>query len=240
MMLIALVVLSLGTAQAAPVVGDINSGNNDLSWMVSVSRPWDGTNADLNGQLTDTLPADVRATVTFKRGTFAGGTYRGWLHRGDFVFYRVAEKVECHGEWRELIRAGRCGNPATGRYFVPKPQLPEAPPPCAPICIPPPPPLPPPPCPPPVVNVYPRVECPPPPICPAPVVNNYLSCPTPEQPAPRQPHAGAQVVHTRTAGADIGIGWGFGGRTVQAKRFCKPNFPDPPIFDPPVRPAPPW
>ena len=59
------------------------------------------------------------------------------------------------------------------------------------------------------------------------------------RPAPRQPHAGAQRVHTRTAGADIGIGWGFGNRTVQAKRFCKP-FPNPPIVPPPVPPAPPY
>ncbi|MBU2595546.1 hypothetical protein KJ713_01780, partial [Patescibacteria group bacterium] len=230
------VFLAVAVASAA-TVGDINSGNNDLSWMVSVSRPWDGTNADLNGQLTDTLPCDLKATVTFKHGTFAGGTYRGWLHKGDFVFYVVDEIVPCHGEWREIIRAGRCGNPATGRYFVPKPQLPEAPPPCAPppapICIPPPPPLP---TPPPVVNVYPKVECPTPQQCPAPVVN--LSCPTPVPPAPRQPHAGAQIVHTRSAGADIGVGWGFGNRS-RPTRFCKP-FPNPPIVPPPVPPAPPY
>ena len=77
MIAILLAVLTLSAAQAAPVVGNLNSTNNDLSWMVSVSKPWDGTNADLNGQLTDTLPADVPATVTFKHGTFAGGTYRG-------------------------------------------------------------------------------------------------------------------------------------------------------------------
>lgn len=235
MLAILLVVSTLSAAQAAPVVGDINSDNNDLSWMVSVSRPWDGTNANLNGQPTDTLPADVPATVTFKSGTFPGGTYRGWLHRGDFVFYRVVE-VKTNGESREIIRAGRCGNPATGKYFVLKPQLPEAPPPCAPIYIPPPPPLP---QSPPTINVYPRVECPALPVCPPPVVNNYISCPT-ERPATPQPHFGAQIVHTRSAGADIGIGWGFGGRTVQAKRLCKPPYPNPPIYDPPVRPAPPY
>ncbi|TSC92157.1 MAG: hypothetical protein CEN92_90 [Candidatus Berkelbacteria bacterium Licking1014_96] len=234
---LALVVLSIvGTAQAAPVVGDLNSNNNDLSWMVSVSRPWDGTNADLNGQLTDTLPTDVPATVTFKPGTFRGGTYRGWLHRGDFVFYKVVE-VRTDGESREIVRAGRCGNPATGRYFVPKPQLPEAPPPCAPttIVIPPPPPLP---ALPPVINFTPRVECPPT-QCPAPVVN--VSCPQPERPAPRQPHAGAKVVRYNYGGADIMLGRASRD-TRRIPRLCHEYPPWNPWEEwiPPVRPAPPW
>lgn len=166
--------------------------------------------------------------------------------------------VEAGGHLREaveqMLKAGVCHVPVSGKYNASDPAcnsvhywtlyqawtgprkitltLPEPPLPT----IPPPPPLPP------VVNVCPevKVNIPSPVPCPPSVVNNYISCPTPEPPAPRQPHAGAQIVHTRSAGADIAIGWGFGGRTVQAKRFCKPNFPDPPIFDPPVRPAPPW
>lgn len=166
--------------------------------------------------------------------------------------------VEAGGNLRlaveQMLKAGVCHVPAKGRYDANNPAcnsvhywmlyqawtgphkitltLPEPPAPP----IPPPPPLPP------VVKVCPEVKVnfPPPAPCPAPVVNNYISCPTPEPPAPRQPHAGAQIVHTRSAGADIGIGWGFGTRMNRPPRLCKPPYPNPPIYDPPVRPAPPW
>lgn len=195
--------------------------------MVSVSRPWDGTNADLNGQLTDHLPQDVPGYGDFKEGRFRAGRYRGYWSKGDFVFYRVVEVVPCHGEWREIVRHGRCGNPAGGRYFVPKPQPPAAPPPpCVkappPPC--PPPPCPPPPCPPPeVIPPPPPIPEEPPPPCPQPYEEQY------------QPHAGARIVHTSHAGADIMIGWGSLGR-ISRQRFCPP-FPDKPILPPPVPPA---
>jgi len=233
----------LGSA-FAETVGDINSDENNLSWMISVSRSWDGTNPDLNGQLTDTLPCDVRATVTFKSGTFSGGTYRGWLHKGDFVFYQVEEVVPCTGERRRIIRAGRCGNPATGRYFVPKPKpepQPE-PPPCEPTpCKPPPRPQPPPivcpvsPQPPPIVNV--TVEAPECPTPPTPVVNNYIACPEPERPLPRQPHAGAQKVRYRQ-GTAIYLVAGYVSRDTCRQPPTKKctDFPDPnrPINPPPA------
>jgi hypothetical protein len=106
-------VVSIGSAQ---VVGDIASPSNDLSWMISVSRPYDGTNADLDGRLTDTLPCDVRASVYFRGGTYPAGWYKGTLRAGDFVFYTLESKC-ADGEWRRIKYAGRCGNPATGRYF---------------------------------------------------------------------------------------------------------------------------
>ena len=231
MSLILVVAMLFGTAHAAPVVGDINSPYNDLSMMTSFSGPWDGTNPDLNGELTDTLPLDIKAREAFKEGKFPAGIYSGWLHKGDFVFYRVAE-VSGDVEWREVIRVGRCGNPGWGRYPVCKPQPPVAPPPpCelppAPICIPPPP------CLPPVVNVYPEVVCPAPPPCPTPVVNNYLSCPI-ERPIQYQPQAGAQFYDKSYAGSSISFGWGsIGGRRAAPSRLCPP-FPPTPIKPPPA------
>ncbi|OQB98466.1 MAG: hypothetical protein BWX80_03975 [Candidatus Hydrogenedentes bacterium ADurb.Bin101] len=115
-MIAAVLLFAVGIA-SAQVVGDLNSSNNDLSWMISVSRPWDGTNANLDGRPTDVLPCDVKdATVQFRRGTYSAGWYKGTLRTGDFVFY-VLESKCVDGEWRRITHAGRCGNPATGRYF---------------------------------------------------------------------------------------------------------------------------
>lgn len=111
-----LFVVAVSTA-SAQVVGDIASPNNDLSWMISVSRPWDGTNADLDGRATDTLPCDVQgAAVQFRGGTYPAGWYRGTLRAGDFVFYELESKC-ADGEWRRIKYAGRCGNPGDGLYF---------------------------------------------------------------------------------------------------------------------------
>lgn len=243
-----IVVLFLLGSAFAETVGDLSSNENDLSWMISVSRSWDGTNPDLNGQLTDTLPCDVRATVTFKSGTYAGGIYRGWLHKGDFVFYQVDEVIPCTGERRRIIRAGRCGNPATGTYFIPKPKPPEQPPPpCEPPpCKEPPPrPQPPPiicpaPQPPPIVKV--TVEAPECPTPPAQVVNNYITCPEPAKPLPRQPHAGAQKVRYRIGTATYLVA-GYVHEDIcrqpPPKKKCT-DFPDPnrPIIPPPAPPDP--
>lgn len=112
---IAVLLFAVGIA-SAQVVGDLSSPSNDLSWMISVSRPWDGTNADLDRRATDTLPCDIQAAVQFRCGTYAAGWYRGTLRSGDFVFYELETKCD-DGEWRKIIAAGRCGNPAIGRYF---------------------------------------------------------------------------------------------------------------------------
>ncbi len=112
----AVALLFVVSVVSAQVVGDLNSSNNDLSWMISVSRPWDGTNADLDGRPTDVLPCDVNATVQFRGGTYPAGWYKGMLHAGDFVYYKV-ESRQPDGEWRRITAAGRCGNPGDGLYF---------------------------------------------------------------------------------------------------------------------------
>lgn len=113
---VAVLLFIVGIA-SAQVVGDLNSSNNDLSWMISVSRPYDGTNADLDGRATDTLPCDTRATVYFRGGTYPAGWYRGTLRKGDFVFWALESKCP-DGEWRAVTHAGRCGNPVEyARYF---------------------------------------------------------------------------------------------------------------------------
>ena len=115
LMIAAVLLFAVGIA-SAQVVGNLGSTENDLSWMISVSRPYDGTNADLDGRATDTLPCDVRASVYFRGGTYPAGWYRGTLRSGDFVFYELESRC-ADGEWRRITHAGRCGNPATGRYF---------------------------------------------------------------------------------------------------------------------------
>lgn len=112
----ACIVILATVCWAEPVVGNLGSNQNDLSWMISLARPWNGTCANLDGQLTDTLPTDVQGSVQFKSGTFPSGWYKGWFHTGDFVFYEVDSK-DWAGEWRRIVRAGRCGNPASGRYY---------------------------------------------------------------------------------------------------------------------------
>lgn len=238
-LLFTLMFLGLAITANAQIVGDLKSSDNDLSWMISVSGLWDGTNADIGGQLGEDLPRNTPATVTFKQGRFSAGTYRGWLHKGDYVFYQVDEVVPCHGEYRRILRAGRCGNPASGRYFVPKPQTPAPPPVCAPppkpVCQPPPKP-----CPPPVVC------CPP---YPAPVVrcstvvnlttnvNVTVKQAAPRRQAPTLTPLGATTSVVQTRGGTIGGGV----VSIPAKgeqKLCPP-YPDKPITPPPAPPSPP-
>lgn len=90
----------------------------DLSDKISATSPINGKCAPILGQKTDTLPCDVQASVYFRSlGSYLDGT----LHKGDFVFYETISRSEL-GEWRRIIRAGRCGNPAKGKYFVPAPR----------------------------------------------------------------------------------------------------------------------
>ncbi len=99
----------------ASMVAQADHPGVNLSARITGSNPWTGGCAPLNGtELKDTLPADLANCQV----RFSGGWLTGYLLRGEPVGY-VVEGTTVDGEWRQIVRTIRCGNPARGRYFVP-------------------------------------------------------------------------------------------------------------------------
>ena len=96
-------------------IASAQGGGVNLSQRITETYPWPAYGGHcaplVQGELKDILPWNIAASVSF-----SGRWEVGYLLAGEPVAYAVAETCN-EGEWRELLRVLRCGNPATGRYF---------------------------------------------------------------------------------------------------------------------------
>lgn len=90
----------------------------NLSAKISSTQPWPeyGGNCPpmFQGLPREALPEQTNACVSF-----SGHYVSGFLLKGEVVYYEVESRCD-EGEWHRITRVYRCGNPASGRYWVPR------------------------------------------------------------------------------------------------------------------------
>lgn len=97
------------------------AGEVNLSKMISDTYPLAGKCPPINDEVAYTLASQTDASVYFAH---CGGFVSGFMVAGDTV-YATPNGPPCDGgQWYQMTRAVRCGNPAEGRFFVPMPETP--------------------------------------------------------------------------------------------------------------------
>lgn len=88
----------------------------NLSARISGTPPWPAYGGNCPPMFQE-LPREALPEQTNACVSFSGRYVSGYLLKGEVVYYEIESRCES-GEWHKITRVYRCGNPASGRYWV--------------------------------------------------------------------------------------------------------------------------